>query len=96
MKGLDMLKAWNMVQIASTNLKIKSREFGEIHTAARSYAEKVNEQWEEMAKNMQFSSRHTEDKFEDMIVEVAFKERRIRKRKDWPAKQLTKGVVSTH
>ena len=41
----------------------------------------MNEQLEEMAKDMQFSSRHTEDKFEDMRVEVAFKERRINKRK---------------
>ena len=80
-KGLDMVKAWNMVQIASTNLKRISREFGEIHTAAKSYAEKVNEQLEEMAKDMQFSSRHMEDKFEDTRVEVALKERRIRKRK---------------
>ena len=80
-KGLDMVKAWNMVQIASTNLKRMSPEFGEIHTAAKSYAEKVNEQLEEMAKDMQFSSRRMEDKFEDTRVEVALKERRIRKRK---------------
>ena len=58
-KGLDPVKAWNMVQIASTNLKRKSREFGDIHTAAKSYAEKVNKQLEEMAKDMQFSSCHT-------------------------------------
>ena len=68
-KWLDMVKAWNIVQIASTNLKRKPWEFGEIHTAAKSYAEKVNEQLEEMAKDMQFSSRHTEDKFEDMRVD---------------------------
>ena len=49
-KGLDMVEAWNTVQIASTDLKRKSREIGEIHTAAKSCAEKVNEQLEEMAK----------------------------------------------
>ena len=88
-----MVEAWNMVQIASTSLKGKSREIGEIHTAAKSCAEKVNEQLEEMAKDMQFSSCHMEDRFEDMRVEV--KEESV-KGKDWPTKQLTKGEVSTH
>ena len=41
----------------------------------------MNEQLEEMAKDMQLSSHHKEDKFEDMRVEVAFKERRILERK---------------
>ena len=63
------------MQIASTNLKRKSREFDDTHIAVRSYAERVNEELEEMAKEMQFSSSHMEDKFEEMRVEVALKER---------------------
>ena len=70
-----------MVQIESTNLKRMSREFDDIHTAARSYAERVDEELEEMAKEMQFSSSGMENRFEEMRVEVALKERRICRRK---------------
>ena len=55
-KGLDMMTGRNMVQIAGTNLKRKSREFDDIHTAARLYTKRVDEELEEMAKEMQFSS----------------------------------------
>ena len=47
-----MVKAWNMVQIASSNLQRKSRKFGDINTAARSFAEKVNDELEEFTNEM--------------------------------------------
>ena len=49
-KGLDQIKAWNMMQIARSSLRKKSQELDDIHTAGRSFAERVNDEFKQFAK----------------------------------------------